>query len=302
MSSFCLASAWQSRVDSSRSPCFFDHEYDPFLGKGISVGYRIGGSVPGTAVVRIYTDDCFVVAADGLRLSFHGRQVVNDKQQKIFVIEQSAGLFAHALTGVTYFEHGRTTFSVSDAVQKIANELLMEHFTSADRYIARFGKLAIDALRKGQRDGKIKGFEDISGNEPGLIVTILFAGYFKTKAFMADIKLFHHKQKLQTPAFEFKDCIPGEVEIKVAGSTVVFNELRNTDNPDFTRFRSAGFRQIRNEHALSELDAVELARNYIAACADPKGRELAPECVGIGGHTYIVSVKRGDFKWVDPPA
>lgn len=127
MSSFCLASGRQSRIDSSRSPCFFDHEYDPFLGRGISIGYRIGGNVPGTTIVRIYTHECFVVAADGLRLSFHGRQVVNDKQQKIFVIEQRAGLFAYALTGVTYFEDGRITFSVSDAVRKIATELLMEH-------------------------------------------------------------------------------------------------------------------------------------------------------------------------------
>lgn len=301
MFSFCLASGRQSRVDSSRSPCFFDHEDDPFVGKSISVGYRIGGGVPGTAILRIYTLDGFIMAADGMRRSFHKGQVVTDKQQKIFVVEQSAGLVAYALTGITYFEDGQTTFSVSDAVGKIANELLMERFTHADRYAIKFGNMVRDALRQGQRDGKIQGFEDIG--KPNLVVTIVLAGYLKGNAFMADIDLSHRKQRLQPPELREFVIYSDKPGAKISGSDLVLHELLYGDDRDFVRFRSAGFAKLNESRPeLSEAEAIELASNYLAACMDPKGRALDPECEAIGGHIHIAAVKPDGFRWIIPPA
>lgn len=121
---------------------------------------------------------------------------------------------------------------------------------------------------------------------------------------MADIKLCHDKQKLRPPELIFfQTYIPNYMEIRVDGAKTLFNELLRGNSRDFARFRSTGFIKVRNEIvAPSEAEAIELARNYLAACAHPKGRELDPECNYIGGHTHIVSVKRGGFKWVDPPA
>jgi len=280
--------------------CFFGHEYDPFLGRDITVSYPIGANVSGTAVIRIHTQDGFVIAADGLRRNIRGLEIT-DSQQKIFRIEQRGGIVAYALTGVTFIqEDAQTTFSVSDAIAKITNGLLIDHFTTAERYVRKFGKSAIDSLRKAQKNGQIKQFQDFG--KQGLIVKILFAGYHQKQPFMADITLLHNKQKLQPPQLEFKEYLPDMTDMKLAGSEIVFNGLLHTDNPDLVRFRSGGFIKFRNKQSLSESDVIELAHNYIAACADAAGRKLDPDCLGIGGHTHIAIIKPDGFRWIIPPA
>jgi len=50
-------------------------------------------------------------------------------------------------------------------------------------------------------------------------------------------------------------------------------------------------------------EAIELARNYIAACASQEGRIIDPEqCMAIGGHIQVAKITPQEgFAWVTPP-
>ena len=52
-----------------------------------------------TSIVRIYTPEGFVIAADGRNYNADTKTVVSDSVQKIFPIEQMGGRLAYTLTG-----------------------------------------------------------------------------------------------------------------------------------------------------------------------------------------------------------
>lgn len=52
---------------------------------------------------------------------------------------------------------------------------------------------------------------------------------------------------------------------------------------------------------LSSADGADMARAYIAACANSKGRKIDVECAAIGGRVHVAEITPDGFKWIDPP-
>jgi hypothetical protein len=275
------------------------YEYDPFVGKNLVIKYGPGEEMPGTAVVRIYNGEGFVVAADGLRRDGTGKEITAS-QQKIFKIEDADKRFAYAATGVTYIDQGADAFDVSAEVIRVANALLAKNYDSALRYTEQFGKTLKRSLHQGQKDQRIREFLDFGKGE--LIVSVLFAGYYTRRPFMSRVALFHQKQDVQPPKIEFEDLVPSDIRVEISGSAKVRGLLLEGVDPRLAAYRSDSWEKVRNKQPISLADSLELAKTYIAACADPEAREVDPECAAIGGQIHVATITSTEgFKWVVEP-
>ena len=57
------------------------YEHNPLVGKESVISYALGAHISGTAVVRLYTGDGFIMAADGLRRDLSGVEISNDSKK-----------------------------------------------------------------------------------------------------------------------------------------------------------------------------------------------------------------------------
>jgi hypothetical protein len=275
--------------------------YDPFAHVNLVVAYGTGGNegVHGTAVVRIFTGDGFVIAADGLRRDLDGKEI-QANQQKVFKIESAQSVFAYGATGATYFQQGAASFDVESELKRIVEYLATKQYDSSFRYIEAFAKTLLVMFRKGQKDGRIKEFLDYGkGN---LIVRVLFAGYYGRKPFMAMIELHHIRQRIQEPVKQFEEFSPSNTKIEISGSEAVQKSLMSGGDFTFPAHELSSWRAVRSQQPISIADAVELAQTYIAACASDAGRNMDADCFSVGGHIHIATITADKkFVWAVPP-
>jgi len=275
------------------------YEFDPFAGASLVVSYGTGKHMPGTAVVRIYVGEGFVVAADGLRRDGAGKEI-NATQQKVFEAQYGSKILAYAATGTTYLDQAPGGFDVCGEVAHLADAVLRKGYDSPYRYTEEFGKALKRSLRGGQEDHRIVEFIDFGRG--GLIVCVLFAGYYEGRAFLSKVALLQEEQQVALPQLEYKDLVSSDIQLEISGSEKVKDSLWYTDDPRLSSFRSESCTRVRQKQPITLADGVDLARSYIAACRDPVGREIDPECAAIGGHIHVCTVTPSEgFKWVDPP-
>ena len=276
------------------------YEHDPFLGEESVISYPLEAHMPGTAVVRLYTGDGFIIAADGLRRDLSGAEVSN-RQQKIFKIGVAGNLFAYALTGTTYVAQSELGFDVSLEAANVAATLSLKGYDSPDRYTEQFGRLLRASLRRGQKDRRIKEFSDSGTSGEQEIVPLLFAGYYGGRPFMSGTTLCHKDQEIQFPTRESRILSPSSTRLELSGSEKVRDLLLSTDDDTFAEYRTAGWVKMRIHMPLSLAEGADLARAYIAACASPKGRTLDVQCAAIGGRVHVAEITPAGFTWIDPP-
>ena len=284
-------------------------DYDPFVSTILRVSYRDGVSSPflyatpmlGTALVRIFTGEGFVVSADGRRTSKNTGNIITDQQQKIFYVEGRGRSLAYALTGAGYIEGEHGEFNLSAEVEQAASVLANRYPAGLVRYADRFSRVMHNAILEAKKDGRIgEEFPDL--DQEGTIARLLFTGYYERQPSWAEIRFFHQAQKLRFPALESKTFSASQTEIQIKGSDKIWHVLLETDEPEFALYRSVGFQKVREKQNLSLADAIELAQNYIHACTDPRAMRLDQLCATIGGHIHTATITPQEgFKWIVPP-
>jgi len=274
-------------------------EYDPFVGADLVVSYRPEGDMSGTAVVRIYSGDGFVIAADGLRRDGAGTEKSRN-QQKIFAAEGADSTLAYAATGMTYVDQGSGGFDVSSEVSRLVHRVLTKKYDSPGRFTEEFAKALRRSLREAQNDQRIKEFLDF-GRE-GLIVSVLFAGYYSGRPFVSRAALSQDQQRIQVPKVQSEDLALSSIRLEISGSEKVKDLLWYTDDPRLSAYRTDACRKVRNKQPFALAEGVELAKNYIAACSDPVSLGIDPDCAAIGGRIHVATIKPCEgFRWVEPP-
>src|SRR5438876_11478296 len=79
-----------------------------------------------TAIVRTYTDEGFVIAADGRAIKTEDLSLLSDQAQKIFQIPGQGGLLAYAIAGtaqITVEDSNEVVFDLAAEISKASQEL-----------------------------------------------------------------------------------------------------------------------------------------------------------------------------------
>jgi hypothetical protein len=228
-----------------------------------------------TAIVSVYTQDGFIVGADGLRISTRG-DIVSTSAQKLFPISDRNAELIYGWSGTTqFFGHdGQCIFdflSQTEPLMRAACLYAHTDFAAFLRFICTgwYVLLMQSKLTKGGDTFPIKLDREIA--------RLLIAGYFKGEPCVADIGVRHDNGTLTLPVVQ-RMSLPLQASRDVfSGSKTAFEPFKET------------YPQNRD-------DAVNFVRSYIQACVDKPDPGQS-----YGGHIHIAELDPSGFRWIIAP-
>lgn len=268
-----------------------------------------------TALAYLFTEEGFVIAADGRNtlISKKGREVDSNKAQKIFPIHSTDRQAALSFTGRTTLYDQADDHKVFDfplEFNRAAREVQPEITKSAEEFLSRLCSLVQERLESAVQNIGIgilpsrRGRGDPSEHN---IIAIHLDGYFVGRPARASANFYHIQQKLAWDMDFVQHTLrcPKRYWTRLLGSDKIVSLLFNTEDARLLRYRTEPCRRVAAIWRDSSLtitlqDAIEVGRNYIAACSDESLIEIDPEnCQGIGGHIHIATItQQGGFAWV----
>jgi hypothetical protein len=241
-----------------------------------------------TAIARIYTQEGFVVAADGRKLNGRSGQIASDEVQKIFPLHHPFGDISCSIAGVAQFtsELGLFDFGVEAgrAALAIAKREARSHYEYSELLASEISR-------------SLEGFNPASLCSGTEQTTRLFLdGYFSGLPVRSKIELTYRTDRTDSLVSPEK-LVPGET--KVYGSSIISAMLFATMPHD--HFRS--YRQVcQKAKPTAMAEATRVALNVIRAHCCPEAMSIDPEmCTAVGGHIHIATVTQTGFKWALPP-
>lgn len=254
-----------------------------------------------TAIVRVFTGDAFIIAADGRENELDG-SVTTDTKQKIFSFGGNRFL-AYAFTGHVGLgpEDGtEVVFDFIDEIGKAAQITSSGRYPTLEKYAKRLGQRVQAELENICSKVPIK-FYDAPSPNPGeagsTIADVLIDGYYSGLPSRVNLRFYRLNGQFVEPDITSPGVVVGGVW--QYGSRIVAGLM------------SARDQRFYNEHALRSPETplpfsdemysgVVHARAYIEACSSDEGRRLDPKaCSTIGGHIHIASVtQQNGFQWV----
>jgi len=255
-----------------------------------------------TAIVRIYTSEGFVIAADSL-----GSPKTKDgevkpgqaNQQKIF---PAAPSLAFALSGWIEVSNSATgeRLTWGKLACEIALEMEFQEVNSITHYSTMFcGKLRkwLQKIWEDRAD-----FREVYASDTHQQSTMLFtAGYFNGKPVMNETEMMYEplgRIRIKSESPETGNALRvGERSLR--GSQIIYDILREGGHPDFQGYQTPAFRKLIEEREKLTLDeACSAAETYIRACSDKRAIELDKNCETIGGEVQMATITPRGFKWV----
>jgi hypothetical protein len=238
-----------------------------------------------TTIVRIYTPEGFVIAADGRNYNPETKTKVSDSVRKIFLIEESARRLVYSITGtceLTPKESSEVAFDVLARIHNAIAEFAGQNFRSLWRYA--------DALSKSIIDWPEQATQAIIGDEPPTIV--FFDGYYDGRPKRAHIKLLYDGQP---PVVSIDELKPGH-PLGVGSERVLQSILE--PNGALARYRTPAIDVNPDERTLP--DAIAVARTWMSArCCGPEAENIDPGCVSMGGQILMSTLTVSDgFRWI----
>ena len=261
----------------------------------------VGCTPMSTAIVREYTAEGFVIAADGRKSKPDGT-VVSDTVQKIFPHVGPGRVLAYSLAGTVMFtaDHDENDI-VFDFVAQTA-EVAKSLSAIRSKNLVGFGKRLGDAINRRLADAKGRNLFsqyttcENSPIERGYTIARIFVdGYCDGIPSRINIRFFHENQILRTPDVLTSDLNQGWMY----GSKDIADLLFATDDQRLAAYRIPKARTNFSTGPPTLRDAIEYAKSYIRACSDPVALQIDPKsCSAIGGHIHIASVTTdGGFQW-----
>jgi len=235
---------------------------------------------PMTAFATVYTEEGFVIGADGrsyLDENKYNHDPSDRDVQKVFPMVLSQGVLAYAARGNVITEDGG--FDVNTAIR---------HWIDEAKTYDEFHEL-LDALAEHLADYvKCLLVSGLGGCYPILFINI--SGYFKGNPYHAQIEF------LEFPVVPYQiydlwveHAIPGRV--RPAASSVI-DGLVSRHDP----------RVCKPPTRESNLyDATAFITDYLNLCTSDLGRALDPSCIEFGGTVHVAEVTESEFRWHLPP-
>jgi hypothetical protein len=265
-----------------------------------------------TALAHIFSDDGLVIAADGLQIvrQADGPAVRPKSVQKIFDVSGIDRHVACAFIGMaTLFNDAgdETAFDFTDQVVKAAEAIRSRPSRDMNDFASQICQLVQERLASVKQRG---GFSRYPSPQPArfgesgrTIVRIYLDGYFTGQPFRAGIRFYHVDQELAwgwTPhdlSRWYKTALSGLLRV---GSL-----LFETEDPRLDKYRTTACKLVASRYknpdtVVAMADAIDAARNFIAACSDPVAVEIEGENYQpIGGRIHIATITAKDgFQWV----
>ena len=252
----------------------------------------------GTAIIRTFTTDgTFIIAADGLEAS-DGEppsKPPNEFAEKIFKIENKNWIFAGALSGaseITYLNSDETFLNIYEEFKR-SSKLLPQATGSIHSLVARLMNPIKDVITKSQESGLM---DDLPGKSGDVFTTIFLEGFFKKEPHRIRIDIGQTDQIVMESDPDPFDLKPKSGLFIPEGSSIITDGILSKNNLAFSRY-------WRGDTGLSEVEAINASKDYIACCIDTELSKLDPVmCPKIGGRVHIAKVSLADgFKWIIPP-
>jgi hypothetical protein len=270
-------------------------------------------------IVRTFTDDGFVIAADGLESGANNPSDRPQGAQKIFPAESQCGTFALSIAGaISIAADDRRGYAVDILDQALESvERLRERRTaSLMGYAIRLPGPIHAAMKEAVMSGKLARYPTLLGRATGergaTIAIITLDGYHNGRRSSVNIQLFHEDGVLAKPYI-----FPEELETGLHcayGSEVIGLLLFESGEeveamlktlPEATRLKA---QRIMDTHrpkrmyisdVMTIATAIDRSRRYIEACSDPDAVTLGEGYDRIGGRIHIATVTPKDgFQWV----
>ncbi len=254
-----------------------------------------------TAIISTYTPDGFVIGADGRTCRDTDLSVVSDTTQKIFRVEDRAGILACSMAGTIGLTPEASDEVVLDLYKeavKITDSLAKRQSKNLYGYAVRLSKSLNDALAAVKSSGALPKYpidENQQEGEAGqTIARVLLDGYYHGKPARARIRLSHTDQKLDDAQIYRYDCPVPVMSTATHGSLIIAKLLFDKEAVDerFAAYRVAD---------PTNMDSVVLrSKNFILAHSDPAALLIGEKMVRcVGGHIHIATVTPEDgFRWV----
>jgi len=259
-----------------------------------------------TSIVRTYTTEGFVVAADGRARDAGNRTVASDQVQKIFPIGggeiQTA---AYSISGTAFIgldDGSDVMFDLQQQMKSATQVYSMRRAGTVLDYAERVCSTVHQSLAKAKLAGQLDYPESnsLDASEPGAtIARILFDGYCKGIPTRVKARLFHRDQVLAPLEVLQQELAPGcpwcqgpeQLTDMMWGSAKKGNFM--------IPYEKRAVELVRHPNETLRIHA-QMAHAYISACSDPEVIAVDPEqCAGIGGRIHIATIDpKTGFRWI----
>jgi len=242
-----------------------------------------------TTIIRSYTPQGFVIAADGRKCDSENPSRVIDTTQKIIGIEGETRQLGCSFAGVvelTRDQSEETALDFRTEARAAANGLSQQRFDDLFQYAIAFASPINRTLAEIKSSGEITNYESLSPGfvQRGEAIALLWLdGYYHGVPSRVAIRFRHDNQELLEPEIVNEPFVLG---------------TRWVLGP--SRIPARRVLDLSPGRCLA--DEVAACRNYISACSDSESIKIEPACLGIGGHIHIATITLADgFKWAIPP-
>jgi hypothetical protein len=255
-----------------------------------------------TAIIRTYTHDGLVVAADGRSRNSTTGEITSEAMQKLFQFGNNP--IAFSLTGAGQLgcadkdDLDEILFDFRKELCGVAEALSATRSTSVLDYASRIAVRVNQRLQDTLANGNIE-LPTIPSSYPGdtgtAILEAFLDGYHKGKPERVRFCFLHERGHL-LPAHVVNEPLAPEIP-RVVGIPEIGNRIIQGDE-QLLRYAPHDLPLDLFSHKLSL--AMVVGATYINACGGTEAHAINPDiAVGIGGRLHIATVTPKDgFRWV----
>jgi hypothetical protein len=233
-----------------------------------------------TSIVRVYTAEGFVVAADGREYNPVTKSVGRDNCRKIFTISEERQRFTYAISGtntLTFPLQKSSSLDLLPLLHQVLANLCDGEFENLEEYCT----------------AACRAFRSLPARESDIPTILYLDGYWDGSPQRAYINIFHDGRN--------PERFPEQLQVGATpgcGSTTIFNMLDRQPSGPIAHYRSASWDVRRKERSLS--DAIEIAKSWMNAHCSPEAKQIDPvNCVAIGGTAHLcINRPTKQFEWM----
>jgi hypothetical protein len=256
-----------------------------------------------TAIIRTYTEEGFIIGADGLSTGNDGR-VITKTMQKIFQLGSAPlalSFFGTGRLGVSDDANSHEIlFDFISELRREAQATSARRFQDLQNYMTRIAirvqKRLVAALPR--RKGPLPSFPSSEPEDYGKTILIAFLdGYHENRPGRVRLRFCHENNVPFIPHLMTEPLLTNRFTFQ--GITEVA-QMMNERDPRLSHY-SGGFENSPFSPRLTK--EVVFSRSVIDACGGPEAALIDPErAAAIGGHTHIavITPDRG-FQWAIEP-
>jgi hypothetical protein len=252
-------------------------------------GYVDWGSDPvvevpdmATTIVRVYTREGFVIAADGREYDPNADRILGENVRKVFTVTSGQQQLTYALSGtnILVLKNGKVEFDIVPAIHKAVAKASAENHDNLEAYGTAL----------------VGSFRELPARENDKPTIILLDGYINGVPQQARVDIYHDGKEAE----RFLEHLSGGFAGGFGSSIILrmLNRLVGADAGPMEQYRSASWDVPLYKRTLPQ--AIEIAKSWMDAHCSPEalGIDLT-NCRAMGGNCHLcINTPTKDFEWM----